>query len=145
MAAMLATAARRIPALVFAGSWWRLAMWALTVAGLVAMHQLTGLGEPGGHRHAGADAHASAVVALSEPCPDVGVHCPDDSHSHPSQVCQPSPPNQHSSVTPPMLPLAVTPVGVATPPVLPRTAADDAADGSGCGPPVLAQLSVLRI
>jgi hypothetical protein len=144
MAAMPATAARRPPAPAFAGSWWRLAVWTLTVAGLIAMHQLAGLGEPAGHHHA-ADAHAAAVTAMPEPCPDVGMHCPDDSHSHPHQVCQPSPPSQHSSATPPLLPLAVAPVAVAATPVLPRTAADDAADGSGCGPPVLAQLSILRI
>lgn len=144
MAAMPATAVRRRPVPVFAGSWWRLAVWTLTVAGLVAMHQLTGLGDTGAHRHAAADAHAGAQAA-PEPCPDAGVHCPDDSHPHPSQVCQPSPPSQHSGATPPALPLAVTPVAVAATAVLPRTAADDAAGGSGCGPPVLAQLSVLRI
>jgi len=107
--------------------------------GLVAMHQLA---VPPARHAAVPPAHA--VVAAPEHCPHPdGGHCPDRAHGHPGQVCQPHPGSNGPDGVPALVPAPVVPV---EPPLLSaRTAASEAGDGSGCGPPGLADLSLLRI
>ena len=121
----------------------RLLLVAATLLGLVVMHQLAGATHLGGHRPHG-EAHPVAAQEPHQGCPSVGDHCPDSPHGHSGQVCQPAPPNSA---------VAAPPVTVGRPAAAPaaqsllsaHTAAVDAAGGSGCGPPSLAQLSLLRI
>ncbi|MGN9911326.1 DUF6153 family protein [Phytohabitans sp. LJ34] len=109
-------------------------------AGLVAMHQLAG--GPAAHTRPAPAAHA-ALVAPGH-CPHAeGDDCPDPSHSHPGQVCQP---HQGSNGPDGIPALAVAPAPPVEPPLLSaRTAASEAGDGSGRGPPGLAELSLLRV
>jgi len=114
-----------------------------TLVGLVAMHQLADTGhEPPHHQHAGSAGMAAA--ASQDPCPHAGTgDCPTDTHGHPGQVCQPGP----GGTTPTGVP-ALAPVpgfAAAAPALSPRTPTVEAAGGSGCGPPSLTQLSLLRV
>lgn len=119
----------------------RLLLVAATLLGLVVMHQLAGATQLG-HRSHG-EGH-SIVAQAPHDCPSVGDHCPASPHGHSGQVCQPAPPNSPAAAPPVMLGLPVA--APAGPPLLSaRTAAVDAAGGSGCGPPSLTQLSLLRI
>lgn len=82
-----------------------------------------------GAEHAG---HGS-----SDPC---AVPCPDDV-GHPGAVCEAA-----AVASAPILP-PLAPTGTAVPSRQPRltvTAAEDAAHGSGCGPPSLTALSISR-
>ena len=125
------------------GSGPRLLLVAATVLGLVVMHQLAGATHLGGHRPHG-EGHPVVAQEPHHGCPSVGDHCPDSPHGHSGQVCQPAPPN--SAVAAPPVPLGLLVAAPAAQPLLSaRTAAVDAAGGSGCGPPSLAQLSLLRI
>jgi len=120
----------------------RLLLVAATLLGLVVMHQLAGATQVGSHhQHA-----AGHPIVAQEPhdCPSPGDHCPQNPHGHSGQVCQPAPPTSPVAAPPAMLGLPVAPPA-ARPLLSARTAAVDAADGSGCGPPSLAQLSLLRI
>jgi hypothetical protein len=115
-----------------------------TLVGLVGMHQLAGGVVPSSHHHA-ASAAVSATAAHDHCPPHPGSDdCPDDVHRHPGQMCQPGP----GGSTPTGVP-ALTPVpavnALETVVLSSRTAATDAAEGSGCGPPSLAELSLLRI
>ncbi|MGW0431520.1 DUF6153 family protein [Micromonospora sp. NPDC003197] len=161
------TVTRRDPSRRTSGSavrWWmRWALLVATLAGLVVMHQLAGGPDAEATAHAGAMAVAEAGDGH---CSTPGDGCPDDEHpggsgnvsrdhqrehdrndprhGHAGQVCQFIPPTGGPVPVPA---LVVTPGAVATaPPVIsPRTAAAQAANGSGCGPPSLPQLSVFRI
>lgn len=117
----------------------RLVLVAVAV-GLVAMHQLTGT--PAAHTRPAPPAHA--VLAAPGHCPHAeGDDCPDPAHSHPGQVCQPHQGSNGPDGIPALVVASVAPV---EPPLLSaRTAASEAGDGSGCGPPGLAELSLLRI
>jgi len=109
--------------------------------GVVAMHQLAG--PPGGHTHEhGALAHA--VLEAPEHCPHpAGSDCPDRLHGHPGQVCQPLQGTEGPDGVPVMAAQPTTPT---EPPLLTaRTAAREAGDGTGCGPPHLTELSLRRI
>jgi hypothetical protein len=115
----------------------RAAVVLATLLGLVFMHQVGGpppdpAHHPGGH---GAQ-HRTALV----PC-----HCPDLPHAHPGQACQAKPPNDTTAVVP--APPAGLPAAPARPggSLTPSTADDDAAGGSGCGPPARAELAIWRI
>jgi hypothetical protein len=120
----------------------RLLLVAATLLGLVVMHQLAGATQLGDHQSHG-EGH-SIVAQEPHDCPSVGDHCPASPHGHSGQVCQPAPPNSPTAAPPVTLGLPVA--APAGPPLLSaRTAAVDAAGGSGCGPPSLAQLSLLRI
>jgi len=124
------------------------------VVGLVAMHQLVGAGIHAPHDHAApaamsAASHSGATMAVVpaaavEHCPQPGGSCPGPGHGHPGQVCQPGPGSQAPTGVPALLPVLAVPA--AAPAALsPHTAAADAAAGSGCGPPALTELSLLRI
>ncbi|MEV4754770.1 DUF6153 family protein [Micromonospora sp. NPDC049559] len=124
--------------------WSRWVLLLATLFGLVVMHQLAGA--PNVHAHHGAApvapvarAHASADGAG---CARGDGGCPEHRHGHPGQVCQGLVPHTATPLAPP---LPATP-RIAAPAVLlgPDTAAYDAADGSGCGPPSLTQLSISR-
>lgn len=120
----------------------RLLLVAATLLGLVVMHQLAGATQAGGHRPHG----GGQQIVVQEPhgCPSVGDHCPDSPHGHSGQVCQPTPPNSPVAAPPVALGLPVA-APAAKPLLSARTAAVEAAGGSGCGPPSLAQLSLLRV
>ena len=120
----------------------RLLLVAATLLGLVVMHQLAGATQPGGHRPH--DGGHPTVAQEPHGCPSDGDHCPDSPHGHSGQVCQPAPPNSLVVAPPVTLGLPVT-APVSQQLLSARTAAVDAAGGSGCGPPSLAQLSLLRI
>ncbi|MFD0743437.1 DUF6153 family protein [Phytohabitans flavus] len=113
------------------------------VVGVVAMHQLAGV--PTGHSHKhGAAPSALAVVAAADHCPHPpGADCPDRWHGHPGQVCQPHQGGNGPDGVPALSPLPTTPT---EPPLLTaHTAAREAGNGTGCGPPGLAELSLRRI
>jgi hypothetical protein len=113
------------------------------VLGVVAMHQLAGLPSGDAHEHGPPPAHA-VLVAASGHCPHpAGSDCPDRVHGHPGQVCQP---HQGTGVPDGVPVLAPQPVTPTEPRLLSaRTAAREAGDGTGCGPPHLAELSLRRI
>jgi hypothetical protein len=120
-----------------AGRWLRAAVVLATLAGLVFMHQVGGPPPgPAAHHHGGHGAHQRTVLV---PC-----HCPDLPHGHPGQACQAKPPNGSTAVP---APPAGLPAAPARPdrPLTPSTADDDAAGGSGCGPPARAELAIWRI
>lgn len=110
------------------------------VVGVVAMHQLAGTPAYHSHDHGG----GIAVLAAPDHCPHpAGADCPYRMHGHPGQVCQPHQGGNGPDGVPAMAPLPTTPVA---PPLLTaRTAAREAGDGTGCGPPRLAELSLRRI
>ena len=117
--------------------WMRLVILAVTLVGLVFMHQLAG--PPAAHHHADDSATAPAAVPCEHP-----DDCPDDPHGHPGQVCQAKPPSSTTLIPAP--PLALTPRPAPSPStVTPSTADHYAAGGSGCGPPGRAHLSIWRI
>jgi hypothetical protein len=129
---------RLLPAAALAG---RLILLAAAV-GVVAMHQLGGA--PGRHSHDHGSAPARhAVLAAPDHCPQpAGADCPRV-HGHPGQVCQPHQGGNGPDGVPALAPTPATPV---EPPLLSaRTAAHEAGDGTGCGPPRLAELSLRRI
>jgi hypothetical protein len=111
---------------------------AVTLVGLVAMHQLAGsLGHPDHHPGAGAYMAADAPVCQ-------GDDCPDGPHGHSGQVCQ-APPTPSTAASTPAVSAGHDIVPDSHAGVTPVTADRAAADGSGCGPPVRAALSIWRI
>jgi len=121
-----------------------------TLVGLVVMHQLAGGPDVGATSHA---AKMAATTMVDEHCSTPDDGCSDDGRKpdrddprqgHAGQVCQFTPPAGGPVSVPA---LVVAPDGAATAPsaVSPRTATQQAAEGSGCGPPSLSQLSVFRI
>ncbi|MEO3743018.1 DUF6153 family protein [Plantactinospora sp. B5E13] len=130
------------------------------LVGLIFMHQLVGTPIMDGHHPspaAGAEMNdaglqvagldpASAVLAGPDThCPPGDSHCPGLPHGHPGQVCRATMPG-HGPVAPApaLLPVpGALPLPVAV--LSPQTAANEAADGSGCGPPSLFELSVWRV
>ncbi|WFE27002.1 DUF6153 family protein [Solwaraspora sp. WMMD791] len=128
------------------------------LTGLVFMHQLVGGSTTSGHDHADHPSAPNGYAAAADehvgPEPNAGrvSHCPleDDgcpapAPGHPDHTCQLTAPGPPAVVTPP--PRAAAP-GEPTPAVplaSPWTAAHDAARGTGCGPPTLAELSIWRI
>jgi hypothetical protein len=110
---------------------------AAVAVGLVAMHQLTGM--PTHDAHSATPPPAHAVLSTH---PD-GEHCPEQGHCHPGQVCQPHQGSNGPDGIPALVPAPTVPV---EPPLLTaRTAASEAGEGTGCGPPGLADLALLRI
>ncbi|GAB3144048.1 hypothetical protein GCM10027290_21570 [Micromonospora sonneratiae] len=138
---------------------WRLTRWGVllaTLVGLVVMHQLAGAPDLGSAAHATVQQEAAGHGPMTAVPPAGDGHCgrpdgecpdgngDDNRHGHAGQVCQFTAP---ASSTGPVLLLTAVP-GV--PPtvqsaVSPRTAMQQAAGGSGCGPPTLSELSVFRI
>lgn len=113
------------------------------VLGLVAMHQLAGL--PAGHSHDhDAAPRIHAVLAATDHCPHPdGAQCPDRFHGHPGQVCQPHQSGNGPDGIPALAPLPQEPSEPAL--LTARTAAREAGNGTGCGPPRLSELSLRRI
>ncbi|WP_148086323.1 DUF6153 family protein [Micromonospora sp. HM5-17] len=129
------------------------------LVGLIFMHQLVGTPATGEHHHSRAATSAESahhlLGELDDPsavtagpgtdCPPGDVECPNLPHGHPGQVCQLTPPGYGPVASPP----ALAPMPVAPPPLVivlsPQTAAQEAAGGSGCGPPSLTELSIWRV
>ncbi|MBB4959848.1 DUF6153 family protein [Micromonospora polyrhachis] len=139
--------------------WMHWGLLLATLVGLVVMHQLAGARDPGSTSHAVSMTAAAEIAEGHCSAPDGGCqdggrevnqdhhreHDRDDPrHGHAGQVCQFTPPAGGPVSTPV---LVVTPGGVASTPmsISPRTAIGEAANGSGCGPPSLFQLSIFRI
>lgn len=102
------------------------------IIGLVAMHQLAGGVNAGGDRHTSAFAHSTSQGDR-----------PDAPHGSPGQVCQLTAPAAGPNVAaaPELFSVPGELPPTAGPPVSPQTAAPEAADGTGCGPPSLTELS----
>lgn len=142
-----------------AAGWTRTLVVLAALTGLVFMHQLVGGTATGGHDRAAHETVAGdtgpgaaaadevhAVVA-GEPgrhCPPKDGDCPVP-HGHPGQMCQLITPGQPAPVAPPPHDAAPGSPPTSAPALSPRTAAQDAAGGTGCGPPALTELSVWRI
>lgn len=112
------------------------------VVGVVAMHHLAGMPASDHHHDIAPPAHA--VLAAPDHCPHPpGDHCPDRLHGHPGQVCQPHQGGNGPDGIPALMPLSSTPTESRL--LTARTVAREAGDGTGCGPPRLAELSLRRI
>lgn len=135
------TAVSRSPIRRFrvAWPWARWGLLLISLVGLVVMHHLAGAPNLGGHHHRA----EVAVKSSSGHCLQQDGDCPDDRRGHQGQVCQASSPSG-AGVAPPVLAVMpeVPPAVAAV--ISPQTVAPDAADGSGCGPPSLTQLSISR-
>lgn len=120
--------------------WARLGLLLATLVGLVVMHQLAGAPEFGGrdHRPAGVAAKSSSGHCLQQ-----DGDCPPDRHGHQGRICQASPPSGIGAAPPVLAVMSEVPPAAAVV-ISPRTGAPDAANGSGCGPPSLTQLSISR-
>lgn len=136
---MIATSVRRgtRPVLVLA-----------ILLGVLGMHALASPASV--HGHSAGSHHGAAGSWLVGPPVDVhaghgypdpcALPCPDDT-GHPGAVCEAA-----GVASAPILPL-LAPTGTAVPSRQSRltvTAAEDAAHGSGCGPPSLTALSISR-
>jgi hypothetical protein len=142
------------------------AQWVLAVAvlvGLFTMHTMGSLAlaaPASGHsaaasyedgpESAGLHASAHAHPGTHATCPVSAEHgqhegpCPDG-HGHPGQVCLSGAPQAAVAVGVPIMNLDITGMPAATGSLVSEaTAAAEAAHGTGCGPPSLAELSILR-
>jgi hypothetical protein len=124
-----------------AARWRRLAVLAVTLMGLVFMHQLAAPPAAPAHHHAENMGPGAATVM---PC-EHPADCPDDPHGHPGQVCQAKPPSGTTLISAPQLAFMPRPAAPSALTVTLSTADHDAAGGSGCGPPGRAHLSIWRI
>ncbi|MFY1670157.1 hypothetical protein ACN27G_09385 [Plantactinospora sp. WMMB334] len=130
------------------------------LVGLIFMHQLVGAPVADGHHlspaaveeMAGSELQAtgpegaSALLAGPDPhCPPGDLHCPEAPHGHPGQVCPVTASSQLPAAPAPALLPVPGPVPALAVVLSPRTAAHEAAGGSGCGPPTLSELSLWRV
>ncbi|MEN3615214.1 DUF6153 family protein [Plantactinospora sp. ZYX-F-223] len=130
------------------------------LVGVIVMHQLAGTVAPGGHHHHDSGGPGPDVAVAQAMTPgDVGQAvvdrgaqacppehpCPTTPHGHPGQVCQFTSQGHGLAAPAPALTPAPSVFQSITPALSPLTAANDAADGSGCGPPSLTALSIWRI
>ena len=113
----------------------------MVVLGLLWMHAMTAA-PPASH-----DPHRGATVqsTVDPDCDSHGVGggCDGRRHGHPDEACQSTAAPIHGPIVVDVLtPAIYAPVPVVR--ALDTTVAAEAAAGTGCGPPSLAQLSVSR-
>ncbi|HEX6074813.1 MAG TPA: DUF6153 family protein [Micromonosporaceae bacterium] len=136
---MIANAARRGPR-----GCGRLALIVAILLGVLGMHAITSPVAV----HSGGFGHGPAVAGQADhPGCERSAHpgevpCPDDGTGHPGAVCQAGAVTFASALPAPSDPgTPVTPVSSSP---LTATASEDAAHGTGCGPPSLTGLSISR-
>ncbi|GIG95483.1 hypothetical protein Pma05_20560 [Plantactinospora mayteni] len=131
------------------------------LVGLIFMHQLVGTPiadghhsspvaveetEGSGHQNlAGLDPPSAVLAGSDTHCPPDDPHCPGLPHGHPGQVCQVTAPSHGPAASVPAFLPVPGPLPALVAVSSPQTAANEAAEGSGCGPPSLAGLSIWRI
>ncbi len=126
----------------------------LTLAAVIAMHGIDPIAAARATgstiEHHVAEEHATAATAEHSHDTTAQCHhgdpthqqCPSDRHRHHGQMCQSGSLNQGFVL--PAVPAAFEGLHVDQSPPLVATAAEDAADGSGCGPPSLLKLAISR-